>query len=313
MGSSFSRRVEKAVKSALGKCSLQEWSNPDLYTDMESLRKALRAAGVESCNLIVGFDFTNSNQDSGKHSFHGLSLHALDSKYGKNPYEMALSIIGGALTPTFDEDGLIPAYVFGDISTKAETVRQIGGTAGCRGIEGADGLLTQYRKAVSSAFFSGPTSFAPLIDKAVQVVRSRNNSFHILLILADGQVTPGDCHDRTVEAIIRASAHPLSIIMVGLGDGPWDEMEKFDDDIQDSKFDNFQFVRFAEFQALLESARERERQVAEAAFAVCALQEVPAQHAAMSRLGLLGGGLPTSLSSETVALRDRSRSPRRLG
>ncbi|KAG6510193.1 hypothetical protein ZIOFF_028202 [Zingiber officinale] len=95
----------------------------------------------------------------------------------------------------------------------------------------------------------GPTSFAPIIRTSIDVVKRSNWQYHVLVIIADGQVTrnpdvpPGKLssqEDATIKAIVDASYFPLSIIMVGVGDGPWDAMEHFDDCIPERKFDNFQ-------------------------------------------------------------------------
>lgn len=73
----------------------------------------LRESGLESSNLIIGIDFTKSNEWTGKESFNNKSLHAIEEDEGlhlPNPYEKAISIIGKTLAP-FDEDNLIPCYL----------------------------------------------------------------------------------------------------------------------------------------------------------------------------------------------------------
>lgn len=146
-------------------------------------------------------------------------------------------------------------------------------------------LKVEFRMIAPFIKLSGPTSFAPLIHQAMRIVILNNYSFHILLIIADGVVTE-NCMQATVNALEVASQLPLSIVVVGVGDGPWDTMKAFDDQLPNRKFDNFQFV---EFNKVLDQASvygdNFEKKGAH--FAVHALMEIPEQFKIIQRIGLM--------------------------
>ncbi|KAG5125519.1 hypothetical protein JHK82_032256 [Glycine max] len=263
----------------------------DNYRSLDEVTAALANAGLESSNLIVGIDFTKSNEWTGKRSFNRKSLH--DIRSGQNPYEQAISIIGKTLS-AFDEDNLIPCFGFGDASTHDQDVFSFFSEE--RFCNGFEEVLTRYRQIIPSLKLAGPTSFAPIIEMAMTIVEQSGGQYHVLLIIADGQLVAqvtrsvdtqhGNLSPQelnTINAIVNASEYPLSIVLVGVGDGPWEMMREFDDNIPSRVFDNFQFVNFTEIMRRnVDPARK------ETDFSLSALMEIPSQYKATLELGILG-------------------------
>jgi E3 ubiquitin-protein ligase RGLG len=256
------------------------------FRNLREVTLCLQEAGLTSASLIFGIDYTGSNKDQGRYTFGGKSLHTIDPRI-QNPYQQVISIVGRTLAP-LDSDGQIPAFGFGDLYTSSEAVfpicpeqlqnprsyNTIGGSV-CNGFE----QVTQVYDVITPFVkLSGPTSFAPLIHKAIELVKY-SREYHILVIVADGQVADNGATER---AVVEASNYALSIIVIGVGDGPWEMMEKFDDNLPTRRFDNFQFVNFAK---AISGIADKEMQ--EANFALQAMEELPDQYIALQRLGIL--------------------------
>jgi E3 ubiquitin-protein ligase RGLG len=300
MGNSASSAPASPAQSGqLGSRSASFRVFRDTYSDVDSLVNDLRRAGLESCNLVVGIDFTASNSWQGKNTFGGRNLHALAPGGPLNFYESTLAIIARTLAP-FDEDGLIPVYGFGDAATHDTSVMAF--LPGEAPIHGLEGVLTRYRELVPLIKLAGPTSFGPIIRKACTLVKESGNAYHILVIIADGQVSRGsdmpanmlsEQERDTINAIMEACQLPLSIVVCGVGDGPWNMMEEFDDKLPERAFDNFQFVAVndifqkAQRRAPVGSTPDQVMAIMESTFALHALMECPEQYRAASNLGLL--------------------------
>jgi len=275
---------------------------PDRFSSISQVQQAVRAAGLESSNLILGIDFTRSNTWTGERSFHGRCLHDTDS--GRlNPYQRVIDVIGRTLEE-FDDDKLIPAYGFGDATTSDRGCFPF--HEGDKPSHGVAATLERYKEITKAVDLAGPTSFAPVIHEAIRIVREEQGAYHILVIVADGQVTDASPTGATAQAIIEASNYPLSIIVVGVGDGPWDVMETYDDELPQRHFDNFQFVDFNAMCCPKRGARALEPGEQEAQFALHALMEVPDQYAYIKEYGLLN---PQNWPNTTCPTRPLAQAP----
>ncbi|XP_057993086.1 E3 ubiquitin-protein ligase RGLG3-like [Hevea brasiliensis] len=242
---------------------------------LDQVSDALARAGLESSKILLGIDFTKSNEWTGHSSFGKRCLHHIGDV--SNPYEQVISIIGKTLAP-FDKDNMIPCFGFGDASTCDRDVFSF--YPDKRICNGFEEVLGRYRDIVPYLQLSGATSFAPIIEMAMSIVKQSGGQYHVLLIIADGEVG-GLQVQKTTEAIVQTSKLPLSIILVGVGDETWDNMKEFCDNIPARDFNNFHFVNFTEIMSKNEETSRKEIE-----FALAALMKIPSQYSTTKYLNL---------------------------
>ncbi|KAG7316842.1 hypothetical protein KOW79_019140 [Hemibagrus wyckioides] len=179
--------------------------------------------------FTVAIDFTASNGDPRN----SCSLHYIHP-YQPNEYLKALVAVG-EICQDYDSDKMFPAFGFGaqippDFKVSHDfAVNFDEDNPECAGIQG---VVEAYQNCLPKIQLYGPTNIAPIIQK---VANSASEEMHtkeameyfILLILTDGVIT--DMAD-TREAIVHASHLPMSVIIVGIGNADFSDMQMLDGD-----------------------------------------------------------------------------------
>ncbi|MFK7824032.1 MAG: hypothetical protein AB8G05_07745 [Oligoflexales bacterium] len=173
----------------------------------------------QSTDIIMAYDFTSSNAQTGIKSFNGKNLHHLFSKEDvrHNPYQTVTKLLIGNLVPD-EQDREFKVLGFGD-------ERSIGDINGVSLVSSAKkpaiglyGVLKAYRSYRKSCYMSGPTSFSgPIRIASQQAIKNRRHT--LLIILTDGALSSGIAQRETIESLASASKTPLSILIIGVGDG----------------------------------------------------------------------------------------------
>uniref|UniRef100_A0AAZ3Q8W5 C2 domain-containing protein n=1 Tax=Oncorhynchus tshawytscha TaxID=74940 RepID=A0AAZ3Q8W5_ONCTS len=253
----------------------------DLSPVWKSFKVSLNTlcSGDHDRQLKVAIDFTASNGDP-KNS---CSLHYIHP-YQPNEYLKALVAVGEICQ---DYDSSIPV----DITLCCEACLCVNSTLTrsqvshdfavnfdednpeCSGIQG---VVEAYQGCLPKIQLYGPTNIAPIIQKVASSASEEMHTkeameYFILLILTDGVIT--DMAD-TREAIVHASHLPMSVIIVGVGNADFSDMQMLDGDdgiLRSPKGepvlrDIVQFVPFKDF-----------KHASPAALAKSVLAEVPNQ------------------------------------
>ncbi|XP_062232534.1 protein BONZAI 3-like [Phragmites australis] len=179
-------------------------------------------------NFMVALDFTASNGDPRAPQ----SSHYIDSSGRLNSYQQEILGVGEVLQ-FYDTDRRFPAWGFG-----AKTQGHVSHcfnlnttTNGCE-VVGVEGIMSAYATTLYSVSLPGPTMFGPVINKAAEIAsqslqKYANNKYFVLLIITDGVLTD---IQETKDCIVRASDLPPSVLIVGVGNADFKQMEILDAD-----------------------------------------------------------------------------------
>ena len=176
--------------------------------------------------LDIGIDFTGSNYAPDEPR----SLHYCGNMEKRNPYERAI-LSCATIMANYDYDKLFPVYGFGAIikGQKSASMCFNINFKNDPNIKYVENILKEYRNCMDKIYFSGPTYFAPIINKVVEEIKKQNDIFeyHVLMILTDGII---EDMEETIEALVEGSFYPLSVIIIGIGEYDFKKMEQLDGD-----------------------------------------------------------------------------------
>ena len=204
----------------------------------------LKKAGLHDTGLIIGIDFTISNNYNGIISFGGLPLHKIFEDSTMNFYEQVIDTVGRTLWEINQDK--IPTFVFGDIDTTDDKVKPLNlkpYSGPNEEIKDISSVLQSYREVAPVISMFAPRSLKPLIGAAISI-QKKKGSFQTLLAIVDGAVAnPAE----NIAIIEEAAKYPLAIVVIGVGDGDdgWAPMQQMSEEIQRKGHKHFHFSHYS--------------------------------------------------------------------
>ena len=174
-------------------------------------------------NLGIGIDFTRSNLVPSELD----SLHNI-SKGIPNNYEKIILSLGKILSQ-YNPSKNFPVFGFGAfIDLKSNDCFNINFQIDPN-INTIEKVIEEYHKCINKIEFSGPTNVFPILNRFVNKIKNDKiiNNYNIFLLLTDGLI---DDMNNAIDILIESSNYPISVIIVGIGDENFDQMEFFNQD-----------------------------------------------------------------------------------
>ncbi|CAI0383687.1 unnamed protein product [Linum tenue] len=185
-------------------------------------------SGGYELNFMVAVDFTASNGDPRLSD----SLHYIDPFGRLNSYQKAIMEVGEVIQ-FYDSDKHFPAWGFGGRTPDGAVSHcfNLNGSPTGFEVNGVEGIMSAYTAALHNVTLAGPTLFGRVINNAAQIAGQSlshdHRKYYVLLIITDGVLTD---FQETKDAIVKASDLPLSILIVGVGNADFTQMEILDGD-----------------------------------------------------------------------------------
>mmetsp|Transcript_49618 Transcript_49618/g.106271 ORF Transcript_49618/g.106271 Transcript_49618/m.106271 type:complete len:1103 (+) Transcript_49618:217-3525(+) len=232
-GASHKNPANLTFGKVMGYMSIEEVGVQRKYTFLDYVRGGLEL------RLSVAIDFTRSNVGpESPDSYHKLG--------GQGAYATAIRAIGEVLK-SFDADDAYPVYGFGakipPTHTTCSDCFALTGDFFEPEVDGVDGIIQAYQRALKICRLHGPTRLHEIIRMSADMARpfaeARTDDsnfvdmkYFVLLVLTDGVI---DDQVQTVNEVLEACSVPLSIAIVGIGDGDFSFLRELSNDITSLK------------------------------------------------------------------------------
>jgi len=176
-------------------------------------------------NLTVAVDMTGSNGDPTNPE----SLHYINPRTGENAYTTAIRTVGDILQD-YDFDKKIMGLGFGSkVKGSINHCFPLNGNSRNPYCKGVDGLVASYMETLQAVSLAEPTCYRKVLQYAAdEAIRAKNEvEYTVIMLITDGGVSD---FVETKQVLVKMSKQPISVVLVGVGEGDMEAMVQLDSD-----------------------------------------------------------------------------------